>query len=277
MFLTDFHIHSTCSPDAHDTMADMAAAAWARGVSDLCFTDHSDFDLPHTMQFDPLRCAAPERQTQQYRAALERAPRGQRIGLGLELGEANHQPERALAIYALPDYDFILGSLHNLRATPDFYYLRYRSEAQCLELYDRYLDELLELSRLNCFDVMAHVGYFVRYSSKQGLDVRLTPERHGEKLTELFRSLIERGKGIELNCADLVPGGREAPLLTTIPTVPVLRLYRALGGEIITVGSDAHDVNAAGVGVAEGLEVLRQNGFRYVTVYRKHKPEFIRL
>ena len=52
---------------------------------------------------------------------------------------------------------------------------------------------------------------------------------------------------------------------------------RELGGDIITVGSDAHNVRAAGVGIREGFELLAGCGFRYVAVYRRHKPEFKRI
>lgn len=79
-------------------------------------------------------------------------------------------------------------------------------------------------------------------------------ERNGDKVDKLLHTLIENGKGIELNVADLVPGGREDPLLMSFPSVDVLRRYRELGGDIITVGSDAHNAKAAGIGVREGYE-----------------------
>lgn len=274
MFLADYHIHSTCSFDAFNTMTEMAEAARNRGIGQLCFTDHLDFDIPETLQIgDDL--TLPAEQAGQYADAL--AGTGMDIRLGLELGEGNHDAARALAIYAMPDYDFILGSLHNLRDTPDFYYLQYTDEDYCYWLYERYLDELLELSALNCFDTLAHLGYCRRYMAKQGQSAAVTMERHGDKVDAILRTLIAGGRGIELNCADLVPGGREDPLLETFPSVPILRRYRELGGEYITVGSDAHTTRAAGVGVEAGFALLRDCGFRYVTTYRKHLPEMIKL
>ncbi len=277
MLLADYHIHSTCSPDAEDSMALMAKAAFDRGVSQLCFTDHADFDIPATMQPDRSGPLMPARQRAAYDLALSQAPKGLDVRIGLELGEANHDPERGLAVYAMPEYDFILGSLHNLRATEDFYYISYRSPEQCRELYSRYMDELLELSAVGCFDCMAHIGYFIRYSHKCGLDVGLTLEDDGDKLELLLRGLIQSGRGIELNCGDLVPGGRSDPLLMPIPNQEVLRLYRRLGGEIITLGSDGHCAKAAGLGIAQGQELLRSLGYKYFCTYKKHIPEFIKL
>lgn len=277
MFLADYHVHSSCSFDAKDRMADMAKAELGRGITEICFTDHVDFGDQETLQIGPERFQLPKVQVKQFIEAMEKAPEGIDIRLGLELGEANHDPARGKRIYAMPEYDFILGSLHNLRGEKDFYYLKYESEEQCLELCERYLDELIELAGIGCFDSMAHIGYCMRYMHKQGFDVAVSVDRFGGKIDKLLHILIENGKGIELNVADLVPGGKEDPLLRPFPGEDVLRRYRELGGDIVTVGSDAHNVNAAGVGVKEGYELLANIGFKYVAVYKRHKPEFKRI
>lgn len=277
MYLADYHVHSTCSFDARNTMTDMSAAAYKRGISELCFTDHCDFDIPDTMQVGPETFSIPEIQARQFAEAQEKAPPGLTLRLGLELGEANHDPARALKVYATQGYDCILGSLHNLLNREDFYYLKYESLEQCYRLYQLYLEELIQLAAIPCFDVMAHIGYCLRYMIKQGFNAQLTLEQNGDRIDALLRTLIHAGRGIELNCADLVPGGRANALLLAFPSVPILRRYREMGGEIITVGSDAHTTRAAGLGIAEGYALLRENGFRYVTVFRRHKPEFIKI
>lgn len=283
MFLADYHVHSSCSFDAADRMAAMARAELKMGVAEICFTDHADFGDQQTIQLGPERFQLPKSQVKQFIEAMEKAPEGIDIKLGLELGEGNHDPARAKRVYAMPEYDFILGSLHNLRDEQDFYYIKYESYDQCWELYDRYLDELIELAGINCFDCMAHIGYCLRYMHRQGFDAEITMERYGGKLDTLLRMLIENGKGIELNVADLVPGGHDAPgehaepLLKPVPSIEILRRYRELGGDIITVGSDAHSVKSAGVGLREGYQLLSDIGFRYVAVYKRHKPEFKRI
>lgn len=279
MFLADYHVHSCCSFDADNKarMSEMAKAELKRGIAEVCFTDHCDFGVPETLQIGPNNFQLPRSQAHQFIDAMERAPDGIEVRLGLELGQPHHDVPRAKRIYAMPEYDFILGSLHNLRGEKDFYYLKYESLEQCYELYERYLDELIELASVPCFDVMAHIGYCLRYMHKQGFEASITMERFGDRVDALLRALIENGRGMELNCADLAPGGRAEPLLTTFPSVEILRRYRELGGDIVTVGSDAHNVKAAGSGVAEGFELLRENGFRYVATYRRHKAEFKRL
>jgi histidinol-phosphatase (PHP family) len=112
---------------------------------------------------------------------------------------------------------------------------------------------------------------------KKGFNAEITMERNGDKIDAALRTLIHNGRGLELNCADLVPGGRDNPLLLTFPSIPILRRYHELGGEIVTVGSDAHETRASGLGIAEGYELLRENGFKYVALFRRHTPEFIKI
>lgn len=121
----------------------------------------------------------------------------------------------------MPEYDFILGSLHNLRGERDFYYLKYESEEQCLALYDRYLEELIELAAIPCFDIMAHIGYCRRYMRRQGFDIEMDMERFGDRIDTLLRTLIENGRGIELNCSGLSGRRpRHLPLRAHPPPLP---------------------------------------------------------
>jgi histidinol-phosphatase (PHP family) len=246
----------------------MARAARGAGVEHLCFTDHIDLDDCQTGRLSPGCSASWLAVKEGYLAALPDVPAGVELRLGMELGEANHCPELALTLASEPELDFVLGSLHNLRNTPDFYFLRYESEAHCEALNRRYLEELVELSPLPCFDVMAHIGYTRRYMRRAGFEAELDRERFGDLLEELLRSLIQNGKGIEVNCSGLREGAG------TFPGLPVLRLYREMGGEIVTVGSDAHSPATAGAGIAQGFELLREAGFRYVALFRRRKPEF---
>lgn len=272
MFLTDYHIHSKCSSDGHNTMLEMALASHSKGVDMLCFTDHCDIDL-QTGEPNPNCFEHRERTLKMYEEACAGAPAGMTILMGMELGEGNHDEPRAKQIASSPELDFVLGSIHNLRGKQDFFDTKYLDEDFCRKLMDEYMDELIELSMVDFFDVMAHIGYPVRYSRKAGFNVEINTETYGEKLTQVLKNLIERGKGIEINCS-----GFRYPLMGgSMPTVDVLRLYKDLGGEIITVGSDAHAVNQAGSGLAEGFDILRDLGYKYVTVFEKRKPRFIEI
>ena len=271
MRLFDQHIHCRCSLDSDTPMAAMAAAARDRGMEMVCFTDHVETDDAHTGQISPNWEGHWPAVLAEYAGLMRDPPPGIEVRLGMELGTPNHYPALAALAAETPELDLVLGSLHNLRQTEDFYYLRYESEEHCRRLNELYLAELLEIAGMDCFDVMAHVGYTCRYMGRMGFSERITVHSSRDELTELFRRLISRGKGIEVNTSGIRQGGRP------YPDADILALYRELGGEIVTVGSDGHVPGDAGAQVKEGFELLRSLGFRYAAAYKKRQPEFFPL
>ena len=271
MYLFDQHIHCDCSPDSHAPMRSMVEAAREHGMDMVLFTDHVDMCDAATGGVAPYWPDCEARMTETRRALAADPPAGIEVRFGIELGELHHCPSVAAEAAARPEWDMVLGSLHNLRGTMDFYYYPYASETECDELNRRYLAELLEMTDFECFDVMAHVGYTCRYMARAGFSARITASRYHDELTAIFRRLIDQGRGIEVNTSGLRQLG------TAYPEESVLRLYRDLGGEIVSVGSDAHAPADAGAGIREARELLGTLGFRYVTAYQKRKPQFIRL
>lgn len=271
--LYDCHIHSTCSTDGRNTMEEMALASFKNGVGYICFTDHCDIDdymtgLPIEGSYDHR-----EKTIRMFDEAVKKAPSGLQLHLGMELGAGNHDLERAREIAASPELDFVLGSLHNLKGKKDFYEYSYESEAQCHELMDEYATELIELAGMDFFDTMAHIGYTIRYMRRDGFDVSFNLENYGDKIEVLLKTLIQNGRGLEINCSGC---GRER-IGGPMPEVEVLRLYRQLGGEIITIGSDAHSVSRAASGLKQGFDILKELGYKYITVFEKRKPRFIKI
>ena len=268
MFLADQHTHSVCSPDAEYGMAELALAGAERGLDLLCITDHVDTVDCDTAIFDPgcferIR----DRQAEEFLAAREAAGDRIELRLGLELGEINQQPELARAIVSARDFDFIIGSLHALRGMADFRQLKYDSIEQCQRLTAEYFSQLWELTSEDSFDVIGHIGYTNRYMERAGFHVDMLG--YCEQLEAIFRRLIYSGRGIEVNSSGLRQGSG-----TTFPQREILKLYRELGGEIITIGSDAHFPRDVGADIRECTELIKSLGFEYVTVFRARRAEF---
>ncbi len=260
MPLMDCHTHTAASFDAELSGPQMARAALDAGLTALCFTDHYDLGAPEESEYDP------EFSRRQALEACAAVGNRLEIGWGVELGQGHHLPDRARQALSRWDYDFVIGSLHKLRDLPDFYYLSYSDEAACRQLIDRYLEEALEMARLGLFDVLGHLTYPLRYMREAGFSLDFGDRE--EQLRALFRLLAETGKGIEVNTSGLSrPGYGE-----TLPPLELIRLYRACGGELVTVGSDGHTAAACGRHIREGQELLRQAGFHYVTWYRRREP-----
>ena len=271
MFLSDYHVHTHLSPDGENSFLDMASAAAERGISRLCFTDHVDDCCAadplsyEAGSFERINSGIPE-----YLEAADRLRDRIDIRRGIELGSPNHMPERASDICSDSRLDFIIGSVHNLRGMDDFYFLDYPDLETCRELSVRYLDEYLEIAKMGCCDVLGHIGYTNRYMADKGFYVDFTD--YGDRLTALFQTIIVKGTGIEVNTSSL-----RGSLGEPNPSLPLLKLYLELGGEIITTGSDAHRVCDAGADIPRVTTMLAELGYKYVCVFKERKPEFVKL
>ena len=96
-------------------------------------------------------------------------------------------------------------------------------------------------------------------------------EYYREQIDKILRMLILRGKALELNMS-----GLRAKLKEPMPPVDILKRYKQLGGELITIGSDAHHIEHVGYGIKEGMEILCDAGFGYFAFYRGRKPVMLK-
>lgn len=267
MFLADCHNHTRCSKDSDAPLSCMLEQAAAMGLSMVCTTDHMDLlerdgTVLEDWDWAPV--------LEQHRQAQATCPPGLEVRLGAELNAAHVFPQRCRRLVEQVELDLVAGSVHNMSAAlggEDFILWRYADEDTCYRALDDYFDSLLILSETDFVDVLAHIPYTLRYmTDRDGNSVTL--ERYRPQLEVLFTNLIHRGAGIEVNTNRGKVLDRYRPLLEQ---------YRRLGGEIITLGSDAHRPEDIGKGIADAAGLLKELGFRYYTVYRRRRPEFIPL
>ena len=265
-YLADYHTHTCCSPDSDAPLTEMAAAAERMGLGELCTTDHCDLLGLEGERLEQWSWAGI---LGQYRAAAESS--GIKVTLGLELGGAPEDRLMARAILSQAAPDFVIGSIHNQSRVVggrDFYVLDYPDEAACRWIMKSYFNSLTDLANMpDCYDVIGHITYPLRYmNGRGGQKIALTDFR--EQLEALLRLVVEWGRGIEVN----TNRGREVEAWREI-----LALYRSVGGEIVTIGSDAHRPEDVGLGIAEAAALLRESGFRYWTAFTKREPRFVAL
>lgn len=264
MYLADYHTHTTCSPDARNTMTEMAAAAAAAGLQEICFTDHVEplewnCTVPKAGDYDwaPLKRAFAE--------ARSAAPESVQLRLGIEIGDAiwnidwvERQLERA------PELDFIIGSVHSLPPPADCNLALFppADETEARAGLADYLDSVERTVRWGKFQVVGHLTLPLRYlNERRGF--HLTFDGFEDRLEAILRLVVEQGLGIEVNTNH----GN-----TPLPDEKWLRMYRALGGEIITLGSDAHRADGVGCAIREGQALLRACGFRRFCTFDRRQP-----
>lgn len=264
MITSDYHMHTTFSGDGEGTPEEMADAAIAKGLRTICITDHEDYgqvgedvmvlsdyeEYVHTIQ--KLR--------ESYKNKLE-------ICLGIEIGLKENLGSYYQKVIGTYPFDFVIGSLHYVNGLDPYYgeiFETYSDE----EVYRMTFREMTECVRkIKDFDVLGHLDYVVRYGKYQ--EKECSYQKFSDEIDELLQAVIETGRGIELNTAGIKYG-----LPFAHPHPDVLKRYRELGGEIITVGSDAHQPKHVGYAFGQAEEILTACGFKYYTEFKSRKPVF---
>lgn len=262
----DCHTHSRVSPDSNAPMVEMAKQALEYGLDVMCLTDHCDLlslEGERTLDYD-WQVVLRER-----KQMLDAFGTKLDLPLGIEFGMAHLYPEAAEKILSQPGLDFVIGSCHNMDEKDggrDFFMLSYDTLDECYQALDNYFASMEKMAAAPYYDVVGHVIYPLRYMN--GPYDTPSLDRYRDQIRQILRLAIDSGRGIEINTWK----GQ-----TLEAWIPLLKDYKQLGGEIITVGSDAHAPGPLARGVREAYQIMQDCGFRYVAVYHQRKPEMFRL
>lgn len=270
----DYHLHSSFSGDSETPMEEMVKQGIALGLSDLCFTEHLDLGFPQAPEAAEAPAGQFEVNVDSYLYDLIRYGEKYAGQISLHFGiELGLQPEQAKANAKAAkehNFDFIIGSSHACHGRDPYYPSFYEGREE-EEAYREYFSSILENIRaFTNFDVYGHLDYVVRYGPQK--DAEYTYYKYRDLLDQILEALLDREKGLELNTGALAYGLRELN-----PCTDVLKKYRSLGGEIITVGSDAHSPEDMARGFDRAAEILKDCGFGYYCTFEKRTPSYHKL
>lgn len=275
----DCHTHTQYSMDSEADINDMIKRAIELGLAAYAITDHCECSTWHTEDhydnkelFDHFNYAADFEASLAAVTELKNRYSGKiELLCGTELGQATQDTAAAEKAVADKRLDIVIGSLHQIKNEKDFYYIDYQQLTmdEIYALLEKYFLEVYELCKWGKFDILGHLTYCIRYMKRRcGIDPDLS--RFDEIIAESFRELIAKEKGIEINTSGIRQGVGE-----TFPSLKYVKLFRDLGGELITVGSDAHNAADLGKNIAEGTETARAAGFTRLCYFKKRRPYFI--
>ena len=266
---TDLHMHTNSSFDGNYPAAEMCEAAIANDIATIAFTDHFDVDFYEQHNLGV-------RQQTSYEdiiSARDTFADKLQVLVGIEMGQPTYDPELTKKSLDRYNYDFVIGSIHNLRKTPDFCELDYKTLTQddVYALLDKYFEEELILAKWNGFDTLAHLTYPMRYIVQSGR-FNTDLSRYDDITDEIFKVLVANGKALEINTS-----GLRQPIGKTMPTDNYIRRYRELGGELLTLGSDSHFTAHVGANIDDGYAIAEACGFKYVTYFKDRKPVQVKI
>ncbi len=269
--LHDFHLHTSFSGDSDTPMKDMFQAALNAGLEGICITEHLDMDFPESEACPAntflLDCTGYEKKfhilKKQYQNQLD-------LCFGVELGLQPQLVQKHYDIIREYPFDFIIGSLHTCHGK-DPYYPPFYTGREEEEAYREYFTDLLDnLQLYDGFDSFGHLDYVVRYGPDQ--DKYYTYDRYRDILDPILMKLISMGKALECNTGAINYGLKDLN-----PSNAILQRYRELGGECITIGSDAHRPDAIAKGFDRARQVLLDCGFTYYTTFKGRRPRMHKL
>ncbi len=271
MYLCDIHTHTLVSHDSHAPLEQQAAAAVAAGLNELCVTDHCDLLSGHGEPVTSFNWPAAK---EQYHQARSRFAGRLDLRLGIELGAAPYDPKIARAILAEGggEVDFVLGSLHNWigeEGNIDLFYTRFAGDPDlCRRAVENALTNswTLVTELADCYDSLAHINYPLRYIHRDGMELTLWDFE--DRVRPILTEVAKTGHALEVNT-------RHGLDLADWPRI--LKWYRECGGELVTVGSDAHKPEHVAKGIPEALAIVKAAGFDSITTYRGRRPVTHRL
>ena len=259
----DYHMHTRVSFDGHDTGLQMAQAAKAAGLKEICFTDHLDYDPLGKMGILAFDTAV-------YNAEYDdlEIP-GLKIRRGMEFGMTVDNRAQFRKDLQRRPFDFVLGSVHFVDDF-DVYYEDYWKDKSVFQAERRFLEATLECVEFHeDFDVLAHLTYIAKthcHPSPRPVPV----EEHRELIDEILKTLARKDKGLEMNTSGVDRCGG------FLPTEDMVCRFREVGGKIVTIGSDAHQSRRVGQYAFEACDILKDI-FGYVCTFEDRKPIFHKL
>ena len=265
-YLYDYHIHTNYSIDAKDSIFEVCESAIRKGLKEIAITDHFE---PTIMD---QRCESyrPNDSWVEIIKANEIFKGKLKIKMGVELGQPHLFLNTSKQLINSVPYDYVIGSAHKFPSGVDVSQIDY-STVTLEDVCHLYINQIKQLVNQGDFDCVGHIDLIKRYCTNH-YKTRVTLMTQYELLKEVFKILILNSKGIELNTSGLRQAPKEA-----MPGIDVLKLYRELGGEILTIGSDAHNSKDVAEGIEVGIEMAKQAGFNNLTLFSNRIPKWINI
>ena len=269
MIKADFHVHTNFSTDSDTAPEQMIEGAIREGLQTICFTDHYDKDYPKHGEIQEFYLDTAS-YYQKMKELQEKYRKEIGIRIGVELGLQPHLGEYYKNYVAQYPFDFVIGSVHVVDRCDPYYRELFKDKTD-EEAYRRCFEATLENIKCNSeLDVLGHMDYVVRYGESRAENYSY--QIYADIIDEILKCIIEHGKGIEFNTSGFKYG-----LGFGHPHPDILKRYRELGGEIITIGSDGHKPEHIAYDFHRVSDILKACGFKNYTEFKQRKPIFRQL
>lgn len=262
MFKSDYHIHSLFSKDSNMKLETIIKKSKELGLNEIAITDHLDYDIKeehfNSSMTDLKKYISTLKEVKEmYKNYLN-------IKIGIEFGAQPHLNRKLNSIVQDNNFDFIILSTHCLDGNL-FSYKRNWENSLVEDVYQKYFINLLEnVKKYQNYSVLGHLDFISRYGKEE-----INYNFYQDIIDEIFKNIIHFGKGLEINTS-----GFKYSEKRFYPTVNLVKRYFELGGEILTIGSDAHNYNEIFSNFNIVYDFLEECNKKYICSYTNLKPQF---
>lgn len=237
-------------------MLDSCEAATGRGITEIAFTDHVDFEpadegygfYDYAGFMDDI-----DRARQRYGGRLS-------ILAGAEIDFNTGTASQVEAFLGSHEFDFVIGSVH-YGENGEIIFPRYFAGRTLDDVFLPYYEQVQAAAESGLFDTIGHLDLPQRYAPPEAGPYE--PLRYEAQVRPIFQAIIDRGISFEINTSGL----RQAPK-STMPGHELARVFAEMGGSTVTLGSDSHVAGTIGAGFDTALAMLAEAGIPTVSSFR---------
>lgn len=269
--LADQHMHSSFSFDSKASMTEMVESAIQKGLTQINFTEHNDFEYPESEQF-PKGSWDLNVDSYLYELLNLRAKYEDKItiGFGIEIGMQECAFRKNAVLGRSHEFDFVIGSIHLVNGIDTYDPVYYEGKTARQAINEYYETMLRNLRQFTNFDVLGHMDYVAR--TLPGGEKDYNPMDYMNYVEEVINILLENEKGIELNTTSIYKKNLSRPN----PCIEIIKMYKEKGGEIITIGSDAHKPEHIAGAFDTAEAILKECGYKYYSVFKDRLPTYVK-
>lgn len=256
--LADTHLHTHLCKHATGLPADYLQRAVARGLDEVCFTDH----VPDPSGYDSRHRMAVE-QAPRYRQIVEEAAADSPVAVYLGIEADYYEGCEAFLDTWLPrqDFDLVLGSVHYIGdwAFDNPAARLVWDRADVPGTWRKYFALLEKLTATGLYDAIGHLDVPKKFGHRPA----------AEELRDMAAPTLDRvaelGMAVELNTS-----GLRKPVGEIYPSPLILQMMNERG-IAICFGSDAHEPGNVGYGFEKAVDLACCAGYTDYVRFRKRR------
>ena len=257
--MKDCHVHSTYTDSSYPEVKDYINACKSKGIDEITITDLFEYcNDKYSLVFA------------WYKLTTTRAAKDDivKVNLGLEVGMRPDTKSEIQRFTKDRGLDYIVGTT-SVIGNQSIYDDRFYEGISREDAYRKYFEYVLNNvdTYKDVVDTYGKLDQIMRCGPNP--DLRIEYDDYKDLLDEILKIIAENRKGIEVSTLPFRSGG-----IVPFPSMKILRRFKDLGGEIVTLGSCSTSVDTLGRDYDFTYDILEGVGFDTIATYHKREPEF---